>query len=566
MRVTVKAKLLASSFIFIILIVGIAVFSISGLQSMGNGSKEIAQKWTPRTSILGTIDYYFSQIRIMILKDSLEEDNSKFNAWEKQIQEYIAQLKASSEQLEPLIDNDKDRKLYDDLKNKWKSYEEYIPVLLKAARSFNDKEMYIHLSEEDSKYQALAKIQSELILSSRQNAQEITDEAVSTFESSRLTIIIISIIAIVVALGIAYFLPIIIVGPIRRVTEQVQKVAEGDLTVEKIHIKNNDEIGDLAKGFNKMVTDLHSIVNQVNDATLQVAASSEQLTASAEQSSLVTEQIATATQQIASGADDQLKSIHDTTQWIKQLAADAKGISENSQDMIRLAAEASDTSGNGMDVVRQVIRQMEGIHQSVQDTSDIINVLGGRSQEIGSIVNVIGGIASQTNLLALNAAIEAARAGEQGRGFAVVANEVRKLAEQATQSAQQITQMIGLIQTEVEQAVISMQQGSKRVAKGLSETTEANQAFLSIQDAIAGLTGKVGEVAQSVERLDEGSVEIVKLTDEVMRTAEETASGSQQNAAATQEQLASMEEIASSAEALSSLAEKMSLTLTKFKV
>jgi methyl-accepting chemotaxis protein len=116
---------------------------------------------------------------------------------------------------------------------------------------------------------------------------------------------------------------------------------------------------------------------------------------------------------------------------------------------------------------------MRLIHDTVQDLSKVIRGLGERSKEIGEIVAVITKISSQTNLLALNAAIEAARAGEHGRGFAVVADEVRKLAEQSAQSAQQISELITHIQKETLNAVQSMDQATKEVQSGLDVVDSA---------------------------------------------------------------------------------------------
>lgn len=378
--------------------------------------------------------------------------------------------------------------------------------------------------------------------------------------------IILMAVAALVIIAIGWLLIRNITSSVKKVVQVTNRVADGDLQVDALQIHAKDEIGQLAVSVNSMVGNLKALIHNVKDAAMQVAASSEQLTASAEQSSTVAGQIASATQQLAAGADQQLKSVSEATESVSKMTTGLQQISANSQEVSSAAGRASSAAEDGVASVNDVLSQMNEINVTVQEAAAIIKNLGNRSKEIGNIVGLITDIASQTNLLALNAAIEAARAGEMGRGFAVVADEVRQLAEQSANSAQQISQLIGVIQKETANAVASMQQGTEKVADGLGKTQHVNEAFQVINSAVSAVTGKVQEVSSAIEQMAAGSQQIAGAIEVVTKAAEESASGTQQTSASSQEQLATMEEVSSAAQSLSQLSENMQLTLAKFKL
>ncbi len=171
--------------------------------------------------------------------------------------------------------------------------------------------------------------------------------------------------------------------------------------------------------------------------TLRTA--SGQMTSSSDETSKAITEIANAVGDVAQGAERQVRMVDD-----------AKGVAESAAEA---AAEAKTLSTDGLEAAEKATKAMQSVRDSSSQVSETMNGLATKSEQIGGIVETITGIASQTNLLALNAAIEAARAGEQGRGFAVVAEEVRKLAEESQQAAQQISELIGDIQAETQKAV-----------------------------------------------------------------------------------------------------------------
>ncbi|MBM7616418.1 methyl-accepting chemotaxis protein [Alkaliphilus hydrothermalis] len=262
--------------------------------------------------------------------------------------------------------------------------------------------------------------------------------------------------AAMMSLIIAFLMNGIIAKPISKVSKALLEVSSGNLKIDRVNIRNKDEVGVLADSLNKMIDDLRETLEKVNDASAQVASSAQQLSASAEQSAEATNQMAGLSIEAAAGADNQLKGVNESFAIVQQLTVGIQQINDSVQTMSHVAQRTANVSLEGNATVTTVANEMKSIHGAVKETAAIIKELDRSSERIDNMVQVITGISEQTNLLALNAAIEAARAGEQGKGFAVVAEEVRKLAEQSKDSTLEIKTTIADIQKGTEQAVEAM--------------------------------------------------------------------------------------------------------------
>lgn len=209
---------------------------------------------------------------------------------------------------------------------------------------------------------------------------------------------------------------------------------------------------------------------------------------------------------------------------------------------------------------------MNLINENFTDLSVTVTQLGERSSEIGEISKVISTIADQTNLLALNAAIEAARAGEHGKGFAVVADEVRKLAEQSAQSAQQIAHLIVQTQEDTTKTSKSMELATNEVSKGIIIVNEAGDSFAEIKQSVDHVTEQIKVVSKHVQDISKQLIEVVNSIGVIKDITDHANIETQNISAASEEQLAAMEEIASSSSALSSLAIELQQITGKFKI
>ncbi len=319
---------------------------------------------------------------------------------------------------------------------------------------------------------------------------------------------------------------------------EMEKFADGDLTVEVVPEKEDDDIAKLFYGFNKSVQNIKGIINNVTQAVQATASASNQISSSTEEMAAGAQEQSAQTTEVAGAVEEMTKTIIETTRNSGQ-ASDA-------------AKNAGNIAKEGGKVVGETIDGMNRIADVVKKSADTVQVLGKRSDEIGEIVQVIDDIADQTNLLALNAAIEAARAGEQGRGFAVVADEVRKLAERTTKATKEIATMIRQIQKDTEGAVVSMQQGTEEVEKGKVLAEKAGQ---SLEQIITG--------AQDVVDM---STQVAAASEEQSSAAEQISKNIESISSVTQQSAAGVQQIARAAEDLNRLTVNLQELVSRFKI
>lgn len=388
-----------------------------------------------------------------------------------------------------------------------------------------------------------------------------------TVHSLLTMLIIVMLISGIMAIIYSVFFSRTIVRPIQIINKQLKEISdgEGDLTKE-LSVHSQDEVGELAHSFNRMIGSLRKMIGQIGSTSDQVAASSEELTASAEQTSRATSHIASSIQEVASGAEIQGQGAMEGSQAMKEMAIGMQQVAVTTSSVSELAAETNNEANLGNESIQKAIRQMNVIHASVSDSATVIKNLGEQSDKIGTITEVITRIADQTNLLALNAAIEAARAGEHGKGFAVVAEEVRKLAEQSKDSADQIASLISHIQVDTTQAVDLMNKGSVETSLGMDVIHETSEGFQKILRSIEEVTTQIQEVSALTEEMSASIEQVNASMEEMARISQSSANNTQNVASAAEEQMASMEEITASAASLSKMAENLQVLVNRFKL
>jgi twitching motility protein PilJ len=301
---------------------------------------------------------------------------------------------------------------------------------------------------------------------------------------------------------------------ILKLLDEMGDLADGDLTIEA---EVTDQItGAIADSMNYAVLEMRTLVTQINEASEQVGTESDTTTQRTDslknQSDENAEDIGRATENIVKMADS-----------MGQLSESAAGSADVAQGSVVLAKQ-------GTEAVETTIRGMNSMRDKIQETSKRIKRLGESSQQIGEIVGLIDDIAEQTNILSLNASIQAAMAGEAGRGFAVVADEVQRLAERSAEATKQISELVGNIQSDSNEAVVSMEESTREVVENTRLADEAGRALGEIENVSEELSTLIGAMAttassqsEQATTVSESMVKIREVSTQTSETAGEAA-------------------------------------------
>src|SRR3954466_13173848 len=355
-----------------------------------------------------------------------------------------------------------------------------------------------------------------------------------------------------------------------------EAIAGGDLTVEVKPRSSHDTLGN---AFARMVEGLAGLVRSVRDASSQVASASNQVAGASDDSAKIGLQASSAIDEVTSTMHEmsvnvqnmvkstqvQASSVSETSASIDQMVASIQRVADTAKVLLDISNRSREEVHNGIGTMEKATDGLNRINTTINSSGEIIGALGQRADDIGKIIEVIDDLAEQTNLLALNAAIEAARAGEHGLGFAVVADEVRKLAEKSAQSTKEISELIQSIQKEARKAVENMDQSTEIVDQGLQLVHELNQALRKISNVVTEVYKFAQEIGAATNEQSHGSSQIARattrlneITHEINSAVEEQASGAHAVVKAMERMRELVQQTTSGSTELAASAEQMS--------
>lgn len=354
--------------------------------------------------------------------------------------------------------------------------------------------------------------------------------------------------------------------PIQKISEAVDIVAAGNLSIPRLDVKNNDEIGRLSESFKTMVTNIGELISSVKKSANVVYDSTEVLDKIVEENTSSTNEVAASIEDIAKGSSEQAKDTERGVNRIRSLSDRIEIVTDLTVKSNDIALDAAKLSDRGLSAVRLLIEKSRDNSNAAAKANRIIQEVDKNSTEISSITEAISDISAQTNLLALNAAIEAARAGEQGRGFAVVAEEVRKLASESALAAAKVKELVDGIQNKSKSAVKAMEQGTVIAEEQSMAVKETQDIFNEISEAIDKIAENVKNIKTNNIDMEKEKNEMIEVLENLSASTEENSAASQQVAAATEEQLANIEQIFSNTQQLKKLSLELEKSINKFEI
>jgi len=377
--------------------------------------------------------------------------------------------------------------------------------------------------------------------------------------------------AVLIGGVVTFFVSSNIAKPIVAVTNDIEKQADLDFSIDKdakteIYKKRKDEIGKMVISLQMMKDNVRDFVVKTSDSAQQVAATSQELTATTEQTATAAEEVSRTIQDIAQGASDQARDTETTAGSVEEMGElldqDTTFMHELKDAVLVIDKEKED----GFKIIKTLVAQTDKSNAASSLVYQAILSNNESTEKIESASLMIQNIADQTNLLALNAAIEAARAGEAGRGFAVVADEIRKLAEQSNDFTNDIRIVIDELKARSQSAVQTIKEVKISVEYQTESVKETENKFNGIAGAIDTIKEIIEQLNDSMKLMAVSKNKIVELTQNLSAISEENAAGTQEASASMEEQNAAIQEIANSAEGLSGIAQELQLLIGKFKV
>ena len=488
----------------------------------------------------------------------------------KELSNNIAELRKSNDELlkhfESKIQSQEEKQLYANFQKNFQEYRTQMKEAQNLAVNNKNEEAYAYYlkNTEPAMQNAINSIQG-LVKYNSDQAEQLQKSNTSSAHTTILMFIIISTIATVIIICIGYIIKIAIKRPIDLLQHDIKQVADGNLVIRTSY-QANDELGAIVTSFNHMLDNLQQLIEKIQVTTHEVTSSTDSMLQNTKQASTISNEAVQTINEVNKQIEGQVTNIHESSTAMNDVANGVQTVAESASTVAEVSVAATDRVNTGSKVIKQSITQMNNVHAVVEETSTVIKRLITRTQHIDKALDAITNIAEQTNLLALNAAIEAARAGENGKGFAVVAAEVRDLAEQSKQSANEINHLIKSIQQDTKDTVQIMRKGHEEATQGRDAANEADEAFSTIMKDIHKITRQIQEVSATTEEMSAGTEEINASLSVVSETSTKVAEDTNQTVQAIQTQASSITEITNQSMQIKKKIEELEGLISQFKI
>ncbi|MDY2565332.1 methyl-accepting chemotaxis protein [Pseudomonas syringae] len=482
----ISTKLITSFLVVLALTAAMGVFAIIQLGQVNQAAQDIKENWMPSMRAAAGMRFFAANYRLKENRHIAADTAQEKAQMELEAADSRKQFETRLAIYDKLISSDDDRQLFNSVSASWAAYlkvsndlfDQSRQNLEAQARALLKGESKTHFDEVTTQLQKMVEL-------NEAGATIAGNKGTSLYETSRISIIVVLIAALMIGLGLALFIARIISRPLKEAATAAEQLAEGNLNAHIGH-GSKDETGMVLNAMRNMVGKLSHIIGEVRNAADNLASASEEVSATA--------------QSMSQATSEQAASVEETSASVEQMSASINQNTENAKVTDGMASKAAKEATDGGESVQQTVVAMKKIAQRI---------------------SIIDDIAYQTNLLALNAAIEAARAGEHGKGFAVVAAEVRKLAERSQVAAQEIGELSS-------SSVDMAEKAGKLLDEMVPSINKTSDLVQEISAASEEQAAGVAQINTAMTQLNQVTQQNASSGEELAATAEEMSSQAEQ--------------------------------------
>jgi len=549
---TITAKMLTAFAALLALMAAIGIFAVIKIGEVNALSSEMRTRTLPATQLIGDLHAYTSQYRIQQSGHIVAPTPEAKAKAEKMLRNASNAISGMIDDYEPMLKTDEQKTLFADLKANWVQYNQLTDRLVTLSNANDPAAAEVFEGEALDMFYVVEDSILQLVDQNLKNGNELSARSENIYAHARKTLLAAVGIGLIVAIALTGLLMQIIAKPVRKMSESVKRLVEGDLDVEVPGMHRKDELGSLARALDsfkalfaadKERSEAEAVRARETQATIDAIGSGLAALAQGNMMHRVDDkasgplaqlhddynhavsklldamiEIVEGCHTIKNGTNEIAQASYDlslrTEQQAESLAHTSKTLGEFT-DSVKVAADNARQTSSRLAVARE---SAERVDQTAKQAVIAMRNIESSSKEMNEIITTIDGLAFQTNLLALNAGVEAARAGASGAGFAVVATEVRHLAQRSAEAANSIRQLVATC--------------NAQITEGVSLVENSGEALRQIVTEVSEVSGLMDEIANAASRQASGLSEISEMVTGMDTTT-------QQNAAMVEESTAS---------------------------
>ncbi|WP_238652789.1 methyl-accepting chemotaxis protein [Paenibacillus piscarius] len=558
---------IASGYITLAILVLISgVVALYHMNGMQKNTGNVIDHIIPELNRIHNVNYLTEHVLSISLNHMLNTDAASLKALEAERQEFISRVADTLQEYRANLKETQELTQLESLTSKWN---EFLRVNDQAIQhsSAGEKQLALEVSLKGVEVFNTMQVDLDALVAHSQKDAENEGKISAEIFRNSLTINIVTILIVLLVIGvISAVIRRTIIQPLKKVTAQVQQISGGDLTAEDTLIRNEDEIGLLAKTVNETNRTLREMVSRIREVSRVITEQGDELMHSIAETKEGSSQIALTMEELATASGSQAEAAVDASKAVEALNTLIENFAGRGTDLSLHSEQVRQKGEKGRELMESSVAYMNEIAEAVSQSMETVEELNHKNEGIFRLVGSIRSISEQTHLLAINAAIEAARAGDSGRGFAVVAQEVRKLSEDVQRTVSEITEITQGIQHDSRAMVEQLRGGVVKTEEGSRQIVETGEALAEINGSVSAMSVTIDDMGQDLQQMTGASETMNEFSQHISALSQQSAAGVEETSASAHQQLTSTAAVADGIGQLKLQLAELKDSVTRFQV